>query len=147
MIATGKLKPNGTALIDFVITNIGDEPIQLPFSVDQNISSPTHVLTLYLTSDAIENGYFSNGERMAYIQPTSAELYSQSGDPETFYLLAPGKAIRVHASTRFGLKPGTHSLTAHAELLRLSEGRSKLMGTAESITVDKTFSGAGPESM
>jgi hypothetical protein len=134
MIATGKLEPNGTTLIDFIITNIGAEPIKLPFSVDQNISH-TQILTLYLTSDAIVDGYFSNGERMR-IQPTSAELYGQSGDPQTFYLLAPSKAIRVHASTRFELKPGTHSLTAHAELLELSDGRSEALGTAESITVE-----------
>jgi len=143
VIAKGKLEPNGTTLIDFIITNIGAEPIKLPFSVDQNISH-THILTLYLTSDAIVDGHFSNGERMLAIQPTSAELYGQSGDPRTFYLLAPSKAIRVHASTRFALKPGIHSLTAHAELLRLSEGRSEAPGTAESITVDKMFLAAGP---
>jgi hypothetical protein len=82
MSATGKLEPNGTTLIDFVITNIGAEPIKLPFSVDQNISH-THILTLYLTSDAIEGGRFSNGEEMFPAQSTSAELYGQSGDPET----------------------------------------------------------------
>jgi hypothetical protein len=33
VVATGKLEPNSTTLIDFVITNIGAEPIRLPFSV------------------------------------------------------------------------------------------------------------------
>lgn len=143
VVASGKLESNGTALIDFIVTNIGAEPIRLPFSVDQNISH-THILTLYLTSDAIDDERFSNGGRMLAIQPTSAELYGQSGDPETFYLLAPSKAIRVHASTRFELKPGTHTFTAHAELLSLSEGRSEALGTAESVTVEKKFSAAGP---
>jgi hypothetical protein len=143
VVATGKLEPNGTALIDFTITNIGAEQIRLPFSVDRNISH-TEILTLYLTSDAIVEGHFSNGERMFAIQPTSAELYGQNGNPQTFYSLAPSKAIRVHASTRFELKPGAHSLTAHAELLKLSHGGSEPLGTAESITVEKEFSPTGP---
>ena len=89
------------------------------------------------------DGHFSSGERIVASQPTSTELYGQSGDPRTFYLLAPSKAIRVHASTRFELKPGTHSLTAHVEFLRVSEGRSEVLGTADSITVEKMFSAAG----
>ena len=139
LVPTGKLEPDGTTLIDFVITNIGADPIRLPSSVDQNISH-THVLTLYLSSDAIVPGYFSNGERMFASTPTSAELYGQSDDPQTFYVLAPSKAIRVHASTRFELKPGTHSLAAHAELLTLFGERSGVLGTADSILVDKMFS-------
>jgi hypothetical protein len=141
IVPTGKLEANGTAVIDFVITNIGAEPIKLPSSADYKISH-THILTLYLTSDAIGDGLLGNGERMIAIIPTCAELYGQSGDPQTFHLLAPGKAIRVHASTRFRLKPGTHSLTAHAELLRLSGGRSELLGTAESISMQRVFSPA-----
>lgn len=81
------------------------------------------------------------------LEQTAAEqLYRQSCDPQTFYFLAPSKAIRVHASTRFELKPGTHSLTAHAELLKLSDGRSEALGTAESVTVEveKELSPAGP---
>jgi hypothetical protein len=41
--------------------------------------------------------------------------------PGLLILLIP---IRVHASTRFALKPGTHSVTAHAEFLKLSEGNA-----------------------
>lgn len=144
LVPTGKLEPNGTTLIDFVITNIGTEPIKLPFSVDQNISH-THILTLYFSSDAIVDGHFNNGERAGAITPTCAELYGQSGDPRTFYVLAPSKAIRVHASTRFVLKPGIHALTAHAELVRLSEGRSEVLGTAESIAAEKMFSATAPD--
>ena len=104
-VPTGKLGPNGTTLIDFIITNIVAEPIKIPSSVDQNITR-THTLTLYLTSDGIDSGHFNQGAIFSF-QPTSAELYGQSRDPKTFYLLAPSKAIRVHASTRFALKPGT----------------------------------------
>src|SRR5438105_934966 len=32
-IPTGELRPNGTTLVDFIITNIGAEPIKLPSSV------------------------------------------------------------------------------------------------------------------
>jgi len=118
LIATGKLEPNGESLIDFIITNIGAEPIKLPFSPDGNISSLRTVLTLYLTSDAIGYGYLVSGEPILPFQPISAELYGQSGNPKSFYSLAPGKTIRVHTSTRFRVKPGTHSVTAHAELSR-----------------------------
>jgi len=141
-VPTGKLGPSGTTLTDFIITNIGSEPIKIPSSVDQNITR-THILTLYLTSDGIGNGHFNQGGIFSF-QPTSAELYGQSLDPKTFYLLAPSKAIRVHASTRFRLEPGTHSLTAHAELLRLSEGRSEVLGTAESVSIERMYSAAIP---
>ena len=142
VITRGKLDSNGTSLIDFIITNIGAEPIKLPISVNQNISQ-TQILTLYLTSDATADEHFSNGQLILDFQPTSAELYGQSGDSQTFHLLAPREAMRVHASTRFALRPGTHMLTAHAELLSLSEGTSEVLGTAESITVKNMFSAAG----
>src|SRR5262245_12561341 len=51
---TGDLRTDGTTRVDFVITNIGPEPIILPSSVDQNIAPIVQgvVLTLWLTSDA-----------------------------------------------------------------------------------------------
>jgi predicted alpha-1,6-mannanase (GH76 family) len=144
VVATGKLEPNGTTLIDFILTNIGAEPIRLPFSVDGNISSPRHILTLYMTSDAIEYGHFQRGEPILPFQPISADLYAQSDDPNAFYLLAPSKAIRVHASTRFWVKPGTHSLTGHAEFsaefVSSSGVGAEVLGTAESVPVEKMFS-------
>jgi hypothetical protein len=133
MVGTGKLEGDGTKTIDFVITNIGDEPINLPVSVDQNIPS-THVLTLYLTMD----GSFRE------TPDTSAEVHGESGNSQTFCLLSPGEAMRVHASTRFRLKPGTHSLTAHAELLKLAGGGSELLGTAESVSDQKVFWSESP---
>jgi hypothetical protein len=97
VVGTGKLERDGTKLIDFVITNIGDEPIKLPVSVDQNIPH-THVLTLYLTM----GGRFPvNPITSAEIFPvnpittTSAEIYGESGNAQTFCSLAPGKAMRV----------------------------------------------------
>jgi len=134
MVGTGKLEGDGTKLIDFVITNIGDEPIKLPVSVDQNMPH-THVLTLYLTVV---------GGSLTVDDITSAEIYGESGTSQTFCLLAPGKAMRVHASTRFRLTPGTHSFTAHAELLKLVGGGSELLGTAESSSVQKVFTLPGP---
>jgi hypothetical protein len=134
VVGTGKLEGDGTKMIDFVITNIGDEPIKLPVSVNQDIPHPTHVLTLYITI----------GGRFAVPPITSAEVYGESGNSQTFCLLARGNAMRVHASTRFRMTPGTHSLTAHAELLTSVEGRSELLGTAESISVLKLFSLESP---
>ena len=37
LFQTGDLRPDGTTPVDFVITNVGTEPIILPSSVDQNI--------------------------------------------------------------------------------------------------------------
>jgi hypothetical protein len=147
VVATGKLEPNGTTLIDFIFTNIGAEPIKLPISVDGNNDSHRETLTLYLTSDGIDFGHFANGDPILPFQPTSAGLSGESGDPKTFYLLDPGKAIRVRASMGFRMKPGTHSLTGHAELSREvvtpSGVGAEVLGTAESIPIEKTFSPPG----
>jgi hypothetical protein len=144
VVAPGKLEANGTTPIDFIVTNIGAEPIKLPISFDGNNSSPRNILTLYLTSDAIEYGHFQSGEPVLAWQPTSVELYARSGDPKSFYSLSPGKAIRVHAYMGFAVKPGTHSLTGHAELLKelvsSSGATDEVLGTAEAIPVEKTFS-------
>jgi hypothetical protein len=129
VIGTRKLGEDSTGLIDFVITNLGEKAIRLPVSADQNIPH-TRVLTLYLS------GVGGNGP-VDHI--TSAEIYGDDGYSRTFCLLAPGKAMRVHASTRFRLTPGRHSLTAHAELIKLVGGTSELLGTAESVRVQKMF--------
>jgi hypothetical protein len=134
MLGTGKLEADGTELIDFVLTNIGGKPIKLPVSIDWNIPR-THVLTLYLT---VVGGSFPVDHL------TSAELFGGSGNSQTFFQLAPGKAMRVHASTRFRLTPGTHSFTAHAELVKLVGGTSELPGTADSISVHKMFTPHAP---
>ncbi len=117
-----------------MITNIGNKPLKLPVSTDQNIPH-THVLTLYLT-------VVSGGGPVNHI--TSAEIYGDNGKSHTFCLLAAGKAMRVHASTRFRMTPGRHSFTGHAELLELVGGRSELLGTAESIRVQKLFTPGKP---
>ena len=129
VIATGKLEKNGTGLVDFVITNVGNKAIRLPASADQNIPH-TQVLTLYIS------GARGNGPVDLI---TSAEMYGDDKDHQTFCFLAPGRAMRVHASTRFRLTPGRHSLTAHAELLKLVGGTSQRLGTAESGSIQKIF--------
>ena len=144
LIATGKREVNGASLIDFLITNIGGEPIEVPLSLDGNISSPQTILAMYFTSDAIEYGHLVGGAPILPFQPISAELYGQNGNLKSFYSLAPGKTFRVRTSTRLELKPGMHSLTAHAELSRevvkASVVGSERLGTAESISVEKKFS-------
>ena len=55
-IPTGEQRPDGTTLVDFVITNVGPDLLPLPASVDPNIG-PTHILSLWLTSDAIKDVY------------------------------------------------------------------------------------------
>jgi hypothetical protein len=131
LVPTGELRPDGIVLgttpVDFVITNIGTKPITLPISVNHRVPA-TSVLTLYLTSDAIADRDF---------QSTSAELRGDIDDPQSFYVLSPHQSILVHASSRVRLQGGTHSLTAHAELLRLSHGSSELVGTADSHAIRK----------
>jgi hypothetical protein len=141
-IPTGELRPDGTTLVDFIITSVGTEPITLPTSVDQNVER-TDILTLWLTSDAIKDTYLidqGTGRRVKVnIIGTSAELYGRSSDPQTFHVLTPNETIRVHASSRVELNPGTASLTGHAELLRVLQGPSDLVGNAESEPVTKTL--------
>jgi len=139
LIPTTELRPDGTVLVDFVITNVGTEPISLPSSVNQNIEQMTTVLTLWLTSDGIRDQYVRDQQtgRLFKVEAvsTSAELYGQNDNPRTFSVLAPNKSIRVHASARVQLNPGTHSITAHTELTRISKGKSEIVGTADSEAV------------
>lgn len=152
LILTAELQPDATVLVDFVVTNVGTEPIRLPSSV-KNIEHATSVLTLWLTSDAIMDEYAIDQQTgrpfKIEVVATSAELHGSTDDPRTFIALAPSKSIRVHASSRVQLQPGRHTAMAHAELIHLIErdgsGSAELVGTADSEAVAKTFSsGATP---
>jgi len=77
------------------------------------------------------------------IVPINAELDGSSGDPTSFYVLAPKKSIRVHASSP-QLDAGTHSFVAHAELARVSNGSTEVIGTADSEVVTTTLSATSP---
>lgn len=149
-ISNGTLQPDGTALVDFVITNIGSETIAVPSSLDGNAPS-SDILTLWLTSDAVDDAYFKDTAtgRAVKIETvsTSAELYGRRNDPRTFLFVAPNQSVKVHTSSRVQLQPGTHTATAHAELMHLvrdssGSGSSKLVGTADSEAVTMTLSPA-----
>jgi hypothetical protein len=151
-IPSGPLQPDGTAFVDFVITNIGAETIALPCSVNGSERPSSDVLTLWFTSDAIKDAYFKDtaSDRQVKIEnlPISAELYDRSNDPHSFFSVAPNQSVKVHASSRVQLQPGTHTATAHAELLHLivrnSSISSELVGTADSETVTTTLSATDP---
>ena len=142
LIPTGKLRSDGTILVDFIVTNVGEKAITLPSSTDQNLGG-TEILTLWLTSDAVKDAYvdLKTGRPLKWlgVVETSAELYSRTDDTKSVHLLAPNETIRVHASSRVGLRPGTGLLVAHVELIRLSQGTSELIGTADSESVTKTL--------
>jgi hypothetical protein len=148
LIPTTQLRPDGTVLVDFVIRNVGTAPISLPSSVNQNIEQQTSVLTLWLTSDAIRGQFVKDQQtnRPFKVEAvgTSAELYGRSDNPRTFNVLAPNKSTRVRASSRVHLSPGTHSITAHAEIRRVSNGNYELAGTADSDATLQTLSTSGP---
>jgi len=147
-VPTGELRPDGTTVVDFIITNVGTEPIKLPSILVSPNNEGTEVLTLWLTSDAIRDQYLKDRKRgLVKIEsvPLSAQLYGRDDDPTSFYVLVPNKSIRVHGFSP-QLKPGTHSLTAHAELVRLSNGTSNRLGTADSDAVTKTLSTTSPTS-
>lgn len=143
LIQTGALRSDGTVLVDFLITNVGTEPISLPASIDQNIGQQTSVLTLWLTSDGLRGQFVKDQQTGAVFKAevvvTSAELYGRSGNSQSFNVLAPGTSMRVHASSRVQLNPGSHSFTAHAEVRRISKGNSELVGIADSEAVRKTI--------
>jgi len=149
LFRTGDLRPDGTALVDFVITNVAPKPIILPSSADQNIApmAPKVVLTLWLTSDAIKDQFFrdtASGRLVKFeIVGTSAELYGSSDVLQSFHELAPNESMLVHASSRVQLDQGMKSFTGHAELLQVSNG-SKLIGTADSTVITQTLSIPSP---
>lgn len=152
LILTTALQPDETVLVDFVITNVGTEAISLPSSVNQNIEKQTSVLTLRLTSDAIKDEYFTDTASKHPVKiemvGTSAELYGSNDDPQTFIVVAPNQSMRVHASSRVRLRPGSLTLTAHTELLhfieRNSSRSSEVVGTADSEAVITTISAKDP---
>lgn len=151
-ISNGPLQPDGTTLVDFVITNIGDDVISLPSSIKESDGPSSYVLTLWFTSDAIKDVYFKDAVpgRPVKIEivPTSAELYGRNNDPHSFLLVAPNQSVKVHASSRVQLQPGTHTATGHAELLRVvardSSVSSEVVGTADSEAITTILSTANP---
>jgi hypothetical protein len=136
------LRPNGTTTVDFIITNVGTEPIKLPSSVVL-LDPPMEALTLWLTSDGVQDFYFPGGSKIEAIQ-TSAELDGQSDDQKSFFALAPNKSVRVHATSPL-LIAGTHSFTAHAEFARIT-GTTEVIGTADSNAVTTSLSMPNPTS-
>jgi hypothetical protein len=153
-IPSGPLQPDGTTLVDFVITNVGgyDDTILLPSSIKQDDRLSSYILTLWFTSDAVKDAHFkdtaSGRPVKVEIVPTSAELYGRSNDPHSFLMLAQNQSMKVHASSRVQLRPGTHAATAHAELLHLVAHDStiswELVGTADSETVTTSLSTSNP---
>jgi hypothetical protein len=135
-----------------VITNIGDDVISLPSSIKESDGPSAYLLTLWFTSDAIKDAYFkdtASGRPVKIeIVSTSAELYGRSNDPHSFLMVAPNQSMKVHASSRVQLQPGTHTATAHAELLHLvardSSISSEVVGTADSETVTTTLTATDP---
>jgi len=149
LVPTSQLSPEGTMLVDFLITNVSAEPIRLPSSIRQtsaNSEQPVSVMTLWLTSDAVKPQYVVDEQtgRLFQVEAvvTSVELYGH--DAQSFVALFPNASMLVHASSRVQLKPGSHSITAHAELLTTSKATSQLVGTADAETVSKSLSKATP---
>ena len=147
LIPTGGLRSDETTLVDFVITNVGSEPIALPASVDQNIER-TDLLTLWFTSDAIKNAYLRDDQTglltRIEVVGTSVELYGYKNAPRTFHVLNPNETIRVHASSRVRLYPGRYSFTGHANLARVSRENTEDVGTADAEPIIKTLSRPTP---
>jgi hypothetical protein len=149
-VPDSKLRSDGTIDVDFIITNIGTEPIKVPSRLKgpedlKTFYERTKVLTLWLTSDAIKSSFLVGSNIKIDAVPLGAQLYGWDDDPTSFYTLAPNKSILVHTSSP-GLNPGTYPLTAHAELIRLVAANggweSELVGTADAVPVTKTLSTA-----
>jgi hypothetical protein len=151
---TSEITPRGSVLVDFIMTNVGAEPIKLPCSVSlfQTLSSAdvpdpdiggTSILMLWITSDAIIDQYIKDlrtGQLFkSSIVGISAELDGGTRDPRSFCVLTPGKSLKVHAHPGVALNAGTHSFTAHALLELNSRGTSKLEGSADSEPITKTL--------
>jgi hypothetical protein len=143
-IPTGDLRPDETTPVDFLMTNVGREPIVLPISVDCG-NEPTDILTLWFSSDAIKDQYLID-QQMGHPSKTlwvvtSAELCGRSSDPQSFHIFAPNETIRVHAWSP-QLSPGTHSFVGHAERVRVEYGnieRGELVGTSDAEPTTRTL--------
>jgi hypothetical protein len=154
LIQSGPLQPDGTTLIDFVITYAGegDDVILLPSSIKESDGPSEYVLNLWFTSDALKAAYFkdtASGRPVKIeIVSLSAQLFGRSNEPHSFLWVAPNQSMKVHASSRVQLRPGTYTATAHAELLHLvahdSSVSSEVVGTADSETVTTTLSAPNP---
>jgi hypothetical protein len=144
--ATREITPQGSLLVDFIMTNVGAEPIKFPCSVilfpDPDIEG-TSILTLWITSDAIIDQDIKDLQTgqlfKSSIVGISAELDGGTRDPRSLCVLTPGKSLKVHAHPGMALKAGTHSFTAHALLELNSHGPSKLKGSADSEPITKTL--------
>ncbi len=149
LVPVSVLRPDGTEAVDFLIKNIGSDPIKLPSSVLLTNSEPHEVLTLWVTSDAIKDQFFTDTATGRLVKiatvPISAELGGSSDDPNSFDVLGPDEYILVHGSSP-ELKEGTHSFTAHAELLQISNGKSELTGAADSEPATTTLVAASSNS-
>jgi hypothetical protein len=146
-IPTQELLPNGSTVVDFIITNIGTEPIKLPSSIVL-FNSPRARLSLWVTPDAVKDQYLTDPKtgrvsKMFPIEGIAAEL-DASDDPNSFYVLPPNKSIQVHAPSGFQLVSGAHSFTAHAEFFGASPWISEGRETADSETVTASFSATSP---
>ena len=145
LIPSGELSREGTVLVDFLITNIGSDPIRLPSSIRQpsRMDRPYSLLSLWLTGDALVRLYAVDKQtgRLFEIKSemTSAELYDDSDNAGNSALLRPGASMLVHASSQVQLNPGRHSIWAHAELLQFFGGSAALAETADSEPVRKTL--------
>ncbi len=144
--SSSEITPQGSLLVDFIMTNLGAEPVKFPCSVvlfpDPDIER-TSILTLWITSDAIIEQDIKDLRTGQLFKSSivwiSAELDGWTRDPRSFCVLTPGKALKVHAHPGVALKAGTHSFTAHALLELNSHGTSKLEGSADSEPITKTL--------
>ena len=143
---SSEITPQGSVLVDVIMTNVGAEPIKLPCSVSlfQTLSSAdvpdpdiggTSMLTLWITSDAIIDQYIKDLRTGQLFN----ELDAGTRDPRSFCVLAPGKSLKVHAQPGVALEAGMHSFTAHALLELNSHGSSKLEASADSEPITKTL--------
>jgi len=150
VIPSTEIRADGKLLVDFVVTNLGTVAIVVPSSVNQNLEHQTSILTLWLSSDGIKEVYSRDIRTGRLFKNeavgTSAELYANPDDPQTFTRLAPGKSLLVHADSRVGWNTGRHAIIAHAELVLLQDAVTLIgsAGTADSEPVTTTLSTAGP---
>jgi len=141
----GALRKDGTALVDFVLTNIGTATVCLPSELERpHIADDVSVLTLWLTSDAIVKPYaidvVTHKPFRIEAVGTSADLYGDAEHHGTCAVLKPRERLLVHALSRVHLKAGVHDIRSHAELTHAEyvPGRgwgSKSLGWADSASV------------
>ncbi len=128
-------QPDGAVAVEYQLTNLGPEPLQMPIRADQGPLTDLRgkkpfsvtILTLYISSPDGPNPFVTLSNQptpptLASTTPPVLEgqafLYARKGFDESWCSLGPGSTMRVTAKTRIPGGLSRVQMQGHAKLLR-----------------------------